>query len=222
MEVITRFITKATLGLPLLFTLGACAEEIDHSEDGDAWRDVDLDPEAIMNLADQERWEDGLEEFLDLACDEGGCQWVWARFEDVGLGGLLERLPSVPGGLDGGLSGRAIDDVQISTPRALVKWLTLKSICCVNTQDPWGDDEPFILVAGDLIWNANNMQNGDCRAINAILPIDNPTTVELWEQDPGTNDLIDSFVVSHNTPNGGHGEQLMGKGGHYTLFYSIN
>jgi hypothetical protein len=221
MQIITRFMTKATLGLSLLFSLGACVEEVDQSEDSEAWRDVDLDPETIMDLADQERWEDGLEELLDLACDESGCQWVWAEFEDVGLGGLLERLPPVPDGLDG-RSITPATDVQINPAKGQLNQLTLKSICCVNPQDFPGDDEPLILVNEVPAWSANNMGRGDCQDINVTLNYANQATVKLFEQDPWTNDFIGSFAVYDYTPKGSHTAPLNGSGASYKIHYDIN
>jgi len=171
---------------------------------------------TFFELALQERWDNGLEEFLDLSCGEGACPWVWS---DV-LEGFTKDRPPIPdaSGADDNWSATTLTATQ-DPAAAGTKTVKVTSVHCIETQDI-GDDEPYLLINGVKVWSATNVKNGSSHNINKSATTQ--VLVELWEQDVSTNDKIGAFTVLSTKANGNHSMPLTGAGGSYRVYYTVS
>jgi len=172
--------------------------------------DDDVQVDRLAELVAEERWDDGLEEFLDPACGEATCPWGWAR----ALEGLTDELLPIPMA-----QAELLTDLAAPRPSAAAKTVKVTYVHCFETQDV-GDDEPYLLLNGAQVWSATGVKNGVSYTLNKSATT--TVLVELWERDVSTNDKIGSFSVTSTKANGNYSTSLTGAGGSYKVYYTVS
>ena len=110
--------------------------------------------------------------------------------------------------------------------------LKLISIVCKDQQDWLGGDEPYLLVNGKRVWQAEGVGSGAELSLETVHEIRFFSTakVELYEQDAeaaeeeksASDDKLGEWQVGENLI--GKGEQALdfkGQGGHYVLKFFV-
>lgn len=225
---LTKYLTlPSTIVMGLLVAIACDVEDTGSNADADSSalalldrgaEDDDLAVESFADLAAQDQWDDGLEEFLEPHCDEDGCAWAWT--DRGGLAGLPD-LPEIPHEYDSIQASTTLKAEDPSPAAGTTKRVTITYIVCHETQDI-GDDEPYLLLNGDKVWARTGVKNGDSYYVNKSINITSQATVILMEQDVSSNDTIGAFVVSATKAVGEYGTTLKLAGGNYAVYYKVS
>lgn len=103
-----------------------------------------------------------------------------------------------------------------------VRNLTIKSIRCIkagaDTPSWWNDDDIYINVGSHKLWGINSMDDGYTRIVSRSLPYIGPTTISVWDDDPGRDDLIGTITVNgfYNGP----AKLVTGSGSQYMVYFT--
>jgi len=105
--------------------------------------------------------------------------------------------------------------------------LHIINVECLFQNDPFGSDEPYLLVNGARVWSGSNVDDGDVERVDYWTGFDDVIRVELWEDDgglSGRDDHIDTwFIFDSEVGTGTHTVQSpFGSGaGLYEMTYEV-
>jgi hypothetical protein len=207
------------LSLITLFLLTNACDDRPEGAPSSELVDLALDEaelDAVPDLAAQGRWVDGLEEFLDRECGDGGCEWRWSS----ALDDVFDDLPAIPvaSETDGDHGLAHLTNAPDPAP-AGTKSVKVNYIHCFETQDV-GEDEPYLLMNGAKVWSKTGVKNGVSYNIGKSKPTQ--VLIELWDQDVSNNDKIGSFTVFSTKADGNYSALLNGAGGNYRVYYTVS
>jgi hypothetical protein len=107
----------------------------------------------------------------------------------------------------------------------VVAELHLLDLECMDKNDDWGSDEPYITVNGQRVWQRGNFDNRDLELIDLRFPFDEVVTVEVWEDDggwTGSDDRMASWqFTAAEAGTGVHKVRTPWTFGHYDLRYVV-
>jgi hypothetical protein len=107
----------------------------------------------------------------------------------------------------------------------VVAELHLLDLECLDKNDDWGSDEPYIRVNGVRVWGRGNFDNRDIFLINLRFAFDEVVTVEVWEDDGGLTGGDDHMatwqIFAAEAGSGVHKVRTQRTFGHYDLRYAV-
>jgi hypothetical protein len=109
----------------------------------------------------------------------------------------------------------------------VVAELHLLDLECIDENDDgwWGSDEPFIVVNGQRVWDAENFDLRDIELIHIRIPFDELVTVEMWEDDgglrAGDDHMASWYVFAAEVGSGVHKVRTQRTYGTYDLRYEV-
>lgn len=101
--------------------------------------------------------------------------------------------------------------------------LTLGTLNCIETEDNWGSDDPYILANGTEVWRGK-LNDGQRADVGAHIDFTTQVLLQLREADDADpDDDLGSWTV--NVGEAGQGEKrafFNGDDAHYELFYTVS
>lgn len=99
--------------------------------------------------------------------------------------------------------------------------LTVKSIKCIKAGADlpwWNDDDIYIKVGDQKLGGIYSMDDGQSMTVNKSVKYSGSTTLSLWDEDPGPDDLIGTILV--NGFYSGPAKLVTGSGSQYLVSFT--